>query len=82
MGIPKENWFTLEEYHRRLAAARTKMAAREIDVLLVFGAGNVFYLTGYNSVNSWDFQCCIVPDSGDPILLIFNFELGRFLASS
>ena len=82
MGIPKENWFTLEEYHSRLAAARTKMAHREIDVLLVFGAGNVFYLTGYNSVNSWDFQCCIVPDSGDPILLIFNFELGRFLASS
>ncbi|MDE0461913.1 MAG: aminopeptidase P family N-terminal domain-containing protein, partial [Caldilineaceae bacterium] len=82
MGIPKENWFTLEEYHRRLAAVRTEMAAREIDVLLVFGAGNVFYLTGYNSVNSWDFQCCIVPDSGDPILLIFNFELGRFLASA
>ena len=82
MEIPRENWFTTEEYQRRLAAVRTRMAAREFDVLLVFSAGNVYYLTGYNSVNSWDFQCCIVADSGDPTLLLFNFELGRFLAST
>ena len=80
--IPKENWFSLAEYQRRLTTVRSLMAARDLEVLLVFGAGNVYYLTGYHSVNSWDFQCCLVPQSGDPVLLIFNFELGRFLASS
>lgn len=80
--IPKENWFTHAEYQRRLTAVRGLMAEREIEALLVFGAGNVYYLTGYHSVNSWDFQCCLLTHSGDPYLLIFNFELGRFLASS
>ncbi len=80
--IPKENWFTLAEYQRRLSAVRSLMAERELEVLLVFGAGNVYYLTGYHSVNSWDFQCCLLTQSGNPHLLIFNFELGRFLASS
>ena len=80
--IPKEKWFTLAEYQRRLSVVRSFMAASNLEVLLVFGAGNVYYLTGYHSVNSWDFQCCLVTQSGDPHLLIFNFELGRFLASS
>ncbi len=82
MAIPKENWFTTAEYQRRLDAVRAQMATDEIDTLLVFSAGNVYYLTGYHSVNSWDFQCCVVPPAGNPTLLIFNFELGRFLASS
>jgi Xaa-Pro dipeptidase len=82
MGIPKEKRFTAGEQQRRLDAVRGQMVAQEIDALLVFSAGNVYYLTGYHSVNSWDFQCCIVTHQGNPTLLLFNFELGRFLASS
>jgi Xaa-Pro dipeptidase len=82
MEIPKENRFSRDEYKRRLDAVRTRMAAQDIEALLIFSAGNVYYLTGYHSVNSWDFQCCILTHQGDPTLLIFNFELGRFLASS
>jgi Xaa-Pro aminopeptidase len=55
------------EYQRRLAAVRAQMADREIDALVVLSADNTYYLTGYNSVNSWDFQCCIVAQSGDPV---------------
>ena len=58
------------------------MTSQEVDALLVFSASSVYYLTGYNSVNSWDFMCCIVTGSGDPRLMLFDFELGRFLAST
>ena len=82
MNVPKEKGFTAAEHQRRLAALRSEMAARDMDALMVFSAGNVYYLTGYCSINSWDFQCAIVAHDGDPALLLFNFELGRFLASS
>ena len=75
MNIPKEKGFTATEYQRRLVAVRAEMDAQGIDALMVFSAGNVYYLTGYCSVNSWDFQCCILSHSGDPALLLFNFEL-------
>ena len=72
MEIPKENGFTAVEYQRRLAAVRAQMADREIDALVVLSADNTYYLTGYNSVNSWDFQCCIVTQSGEPVLYTAN----------
>jgi Xaa-Pro aminopeptidase len=80
--VPKEKSFSPEEHQRRLAAVRSEMAAQEIDVLIVFSSDNVYYLTGYCSVNSWDFQACILSDTGEPVLLLFAFEMGRFLASS
>jgi Xaa-Pro dipeptidase len=82
VDIPKEAYFSQDEYQRRLRLVREKMAERGLDVLLVFGAANVYYLTGYSSVNSWDFQCCVLGLTGAPSLIIFDFELGRFAASS
>jgi Xaa-Pro dipeptidase len=73
--------FTHGEYERRLHLVRRAMAERALGALLVFGAANVYYLTGYDSVNSWDFQCCVVGPDGSPALVIFDFELGRFLTS-
>src|SRR5437588_608829 len=55
MTIPHEPAFEAAEYGARLAAVRRGMAERELDALLVFGPHNVFYLSGMDSENLFDF---------------------------
>ena len=40
--------------------------------------GNINYLTGRDSENLFDTQACIVARDGDPSLVLFDFERGRF----
>jgi Xaa-Pro dipeptidase len=68
--------FPETEYAVRLAYLRTLMAARRIEVLLVFTPENVTYLTGYESIGYSSYQCLIVPTDADPLLLVREMELG------
>jgi Xaa-Pro dipeptidase len=77
MAIPHEPVFEPAEYARRLATVRAGMAQHELDALLVFGPHNVFYLCGMDSENLFDFQCLIVPATGEPVLVILDFEEAR-----
>ena len=77
MTIPHEPAFPAEEYAARLAAVRSGMADRDLDALLVFAPHNVFYLSGMDSENLFDFQCLVVPATGEPILVILDFEEAR-----
>lgn len=77
MTIPQEPAFALEEYRRRLDAVQAAMADAALDGLLLFGPANIYYLSGMDSENLFDFQCLVVPASGDPELLIFELEAGR-----
>jgi Xaa-Pro dipeptidase len=79
MTIPHEPVFEGAEYARRLALVRAGMAERGLDALLVFSPHNVFYLSGMDSENLFDFQCLIVPASAalDPVLVILDFEEAR-----
>jgi Xaa-Pro dipeptidase len=45
---------------------------------VLFGPHNIQYLTGMDSENLFDPQACILPADGDPVLVILDFELGRF----
>jgi Xaa-Pro aminopeptidase len=78
----KENWFTQHEYRRRLDAVRSEMSARGLDGLLVFSPANVYYLTGHHSIDSWEFRAAIISHDRPPALLLYEFERGRFEASS
>jgi Xaa-Pro dipeptidase len=58
------------------------MAKRGLDALLLFGPHNIAYLTGMDSENLFDQQACLLAIGKDPILVILDFELGRFKNSS
>ena len=77
MAIPHEPAFDATEYAARLRTVRGGMAERDIDGLLLFSPHNVFYLSGMDSENLFDFQCLIVPAEGEPVLVILDFEEAR-----
>ena len=77
MPIPREPAFDTAEYAARLATVRRGMAERDLDGLLLFSPHNVFYLSGMDSENLFDFQCLIVPAEGEPVLVILDFEEAR-----
>jgi len=81
MKIHKQLAFSESEFERRLQLVRHAAENRGMDALLFFSPSNIFYLSGFYSVNLWDFQCLIVPLAGHPILVIREFEAGRFWAS-
>ena len=54
------------------------MEVAGVDVLVTFSHHNVFYLTGMDSENLFDYQCAVLtPDREAPVLVIFEFELAR-----
>ena len=77
MAIPHEPAFPVAEFEARVAAAQRSMAARGLDAILLFGPHNVFYLSGMDSENLFDFQALIVPRDGAPVLVILDFEEAR-----
>ena len=78
MTIPRELAFSVEEYRRRVGRVQGRMAERGLDGIVLFGPHNIAYLTGMDSENLFDPQACIVAAGGDPVLVILDFELGRF----
>lgn len=82
MTIPRELAFPVAEYRDRVARVQARMAARGLDAVVLFGPHNIAYLTGMDSENLFDPQACIVAASGDPVLVILDFELGRCMNSS
>ena len=77
VSIPHEPAFPRTEFERRVVAAQTSLAARGLDGILLFGPHNVFYLSGMDSENLFDFQCLIVGRDGEPTLAILDFEEAR-----
>ena len=53
------------------------MAEKGLDALLLFSPHNVFYLSGMDSENLFDYQCLLVPGDRDPVLIISHFEEAR-----
>jgi Xaa-Pro dipeptidase len=82
MSIPKEPAFSVGEYRRRVALVQGKLKERGLDAVVLFGPHNINYLTGMDSENLFDPQCCILAADGDPALVVFDFEHGRFENSS
>jgi Xaa-Pro dipeptidase len=78
MSMRREPAFTEAEYRRRLAVVHARMAQRELDGILLFGPHNINYLTGMDSENLFDPQACLIAAGADPVLVILDFERGRF----
>lgn len=82
MTIPHNPPFSVDEYENRLARTQQALSDRGLDGILVFSPHNVLYLTGFDTENLFDYQCLVVPADGEPALVIFDFELGRWEASA
>ena len=78
MTVPKAPAFSVPEYRRRLVAVQQGLAERDLDGLVLFSPGNINYLTGMDSENLFDTQACILARDGDPSVVLFDFERGRF----
>lgn len=82
MEIRRENAFGEEEFAARRAKVRAGMAGAGIDTLVLHSASNIYYLCGHHSLNLWDYQCLVVPAEGQPFMLLWHFEEGRFAATA
>ena len=80
--VPREEWFSHSEYQRRLNAVRASLAQRNLSGAILLSPANICFLTGHHSIDSWEFRAAIVTAERDPVLLLYSFERGRFLASS
>ena len=67
--------FTEAEFADRLARTRVEMAARRLDGLLLFAPESQFWLTGYDTFGYCFFQCLIVGQDLDPVLLTRSADL-------
>ncbi len=74
--------FPKAEFDARVAAARRLLRDRGIDVLLVTGPENVFYLTGQQTPGYYAFQCLFLPADGDPFFLTRQLEYANLLANT
>jgi Xaa-Pro dipeptidase len=66
--------FPPEEFARRQAALRERMATRGIDLYLTSGPENVFYLSGQQTPGYYTFQCLSIPASGEPFHVLRGLE--------
>lgn len=71
----REAAFPSEEFAARQAALRTRMAAADLDVLVVTGPENIYWLTGRQTAGYFAFQALVVPRSDEPTLLVRQLEL-------
>ncbi len=82
MTIPKEHVFSKQEFKTRLHNTRKVMETRNIDLLILHSAPNIYYLSGHHTLNLWDYQCLLVPLTSPPVMVLWQFERGRFEASA
>lgn len=66
--------FSIGEFKTRLKNVRTKMRAKDIDLLLVTGPENIYYLTGYRTTGYYVYQALVVPQNGEPQFVVRRLE--------
>ena len=66
--------FSIGEFKTRLKNVRTKMRAKDIDLMLVTGPENIYYLTGYRTTGYYVYQALVVPQNGEPQFVVRRLE--------
>ena len=65
-----------------MARARDLLAKAGIDVMIVTGPENIFYLTGQQTPGYYTFQALVLPVEGDPVFVIRQLEYFNFIANT
>ena len=74
--------FPAEELNTRIDAARKELARRDIDVYIVTGPENIFYLTGQQTPGYYTFQALLLPAEGEPWFVVRGLEYANLMANS
>lgn len=78
----QESAFPRAEYDARQHAVRTELSRRGIDVMIVTGPENIFYLTGQQTPGYYTFQALLLPVEGDAVFIIRRLEYFNFIANT
>ncbi len=70
----QEAAFPKPSLNGRIDAARAALAARGIDVMIVTGPENIFYLTGQQTPGYYTFQALVLPVEGMPRFIVRQLE--------
>jgi Xaa-Pro dipeptidase len=74
--------FPREEIEVRQARARKALAAQGIDIMIVTGPENIFYLTGQQTPGYYTYQALLLPVESDPVFIIRQLEMNNMIANS
>ena len=74
--------FPIAELDKRLTGARSLLAERDIDVYIVTGPENIFYLTGQQTPGYYTFQALLLPVHGEPWFVVRELEHANLTANS
>ncbi|QPF95036.1 M24 family metallopeptidase [Bradyrhizobium commune] len=77
-----ESAFPKHEYDGRVARARALLAKAGIDVMVVTGPENIFYLTGQQTPGYYTFQALVLPVDGEPAFVVRQLEYFNFIANT
>lgn len=77
-----ESAFAKSEYDGRVARARGLLQAAGIDLMIVTGPENIFYLTGQQTPGYYTFQALVLPVDGEPAFVIRQLEYFNFIANT
>jgi len=66
--------FAPEEYERRVRELRERMAARELDAVIISDPENLMYLTDHQTTGYSFFQALIVPLEAEPVMITRALE--------
>jgi Xaa-Pro dipeptidase len=74
MAMPADLLVTEQEYEDRLAAVRTVMPGRELDLCRLATPENIYYLTGLDHWGYFAAHMLIVPEDGEVVLITRAME--------
>lgn len=77
-----ESAFPKAEYDGRVARAREGLIKAGVDVMVVTGPENIFYLTGQQTPGYYTFQALVLPVEGDPVFVVRQLEVFNFIANT
>ncbi len=78
----QEAAFSKEELASRVEAARRSLSAKNIDVMIVTGPENIFYLTGQQTPGYYTFQALVLPVEGEPRFVVRRLESQNCIANT
>lgn len=77
-----ESAFPKAEYDERVRRARINLQGAGIDVMVVTGPENIFYLTGQQTPGYYTFQALVLPVEGEPVFVIRQLEYFNFISNT
>jgi Xaa-Pro dipeptidase len=74
--------FGSAEFSARVAAARQQLERHNLEIFIVTGPENIFYLTGQQTPGYYTFQALLLPIDGEAHFIVRQLELNNLVANT